>query len=331
MRVAICIGTFRRLDLLRELLAGVSGLTFRRTSAPKIKVIIVDNDPSGSAQGVCKSADIRFPLKYVIEGRRGIAQVRNRAVREAGVVDFLAFIDDDEIPTAGWLDELLWARSEYKAEIVAGLVKPEFSAGVPEWVRTGRFFERPEFQTGSLLEKCSTNNALVSSEVFASVSGFDEQFQLTGGEDTHFFLRARRAGFKIVWSQEALVSETISLDRANLRWILHRGFQSGNSWVFCERSLDARPQLPFARFVKGSVHLLTGTASLLISLFLGRAAIAKSVQKACLGAGMLAGLFGHKYLAYESAGIAFMKELPDGTKGGQHNPATRRDFLHGDA
>ena len=307
MRIAICIATFRRLELLRNLLVGVSQLIFRRTSAPEIEIIIVDNDPLGSAQDTCRSADLRFPLRYVIEPRRGIAHARNRAVHEAGLVDFLAFIDDDEVPTAQWLDELLWCHSEYKAEIVAGPVEPAFSAGVPQWIKNGYFFDRPKFQTGTLLEQCRTGNALISREVFASVSGFDERFQLTGGEDTHFFLRARRAGFRIVWSQDALVCETISPDRANLRWILQRGFQSGNSWVLCEVCLDGRPQVRFARFVKACVHLLTGAATAPVNLFLGRAPLANSFRKACLGAGMLAGLFGHKYMAYETAGTAPMK------------------------
>jgi GT2 family glycosyltransferase len=307
MRIAICIGTFRREKLLRELLVGISRLTFRRNAALQITVIIVDNDPLGSAQDTCQAADFRFPLRYVIEPRRGIAHVRNRAVREAGAVDFLAFIDDDEIPSPEWLDELLWTHSEYKAEVVTGPVTPEFSAEVPEWIRKGRFFERPEFQTGSLLEKCSTNNALVSSEVFASVPGFDARFQLTGGEDTHFFLRAHRAGFRIAWSQEAVVHESISIDRANLRWILHRGIQVGNSWVLCEMSLDPRPQVRLLRFGKAAGHLLTGAASTPISLFRGRAAVTRSVRKTCLGAGMITGLFGHNYLAYDSPVTVPMK------------------------
>lgn len=307
MRVAICIGTFHRLDLLRRLLAGVSRLTFRRNPAPEIEVIIVDNDPLGSALEICRSSDLRCPLKYVIEPCRGIANIRNRAVREAGVVDFLAFIDDDEIPTAEWLDELLWTQSEYQAGIVAGPVKPEFSTGVPEWIKRGGFFDRSEFRTGTLLAECRTGNALIASEVFTSVPGFDCRFQLTGGEDSQFFLRARQAGFTMVWSQEASVREAISLDRANLRWILHRGFQIGNSWVLCERSLDGWPRVRLTRFVKASGHLLLGAASAPVSLFRGRAPFAKSLREACLGAGMLAGLFGYQYLAYESAGTAPVK------------------------
>jgi succinoglycan biosynthesis protein ExoM len=309
MRIAICIGTFLRARPLRELLVGISRLTFRQNPAPDIKIIVVDNDPLGSAQDTCQVADCCFPLRYVIEPHRGIAHVRNRAVREAGAVDFLAFIDDDEIPSPEWLDESLWAHSEYKAEIVTGPVNPEFSKGTPEWIRKGRFFERPEFQTGSLLEKCSTNNVLVAREVFDSVPGFDERFQLTGGEDSHFFLRARRAGFRIVWSQQAMVREPISPDRANLRWILHRGFQVGNSWVLCEMSFDDRFQVRCARFVKASVRLFTGAATTLASLFLGRTALARSLREAWVGAGMLAGLSGHQFSAYKSAGTASMKPV----------------------
>lgn len=302
MRIAICIATFHRLELLRELLSGISRLTFRRNPVPEIRIIVVDNDPLGSAAGVCRSAELRFPVHYRVEPLRGIAHARNRAIREAGDADFLAFIDDDEVPSPEWLDELLWCHSEHRAEIVAGPVRPEFTPGVPRWIREGAFFDRPEFPTGTLLEKCATNNVLVSSVVLRSVPRFDERFQLTGAEDTHFFLCARSAGFRMVWSAEALVSEAVSTDRANARWILQRGFQGGNSWVLCELSFDSRAKVRLGRFLKALVRVVTGLLAAAAGLFLGRAALVRGFRKACLGAGMISGLFGQKYLAYQDAG-----------------------------
>src|ERR1700752_2303873 len=82
VQVAICIGTFKRRDLLRKLLSGLSDLAFRKMPAPEISVVVVDNDSARSAEDVVAAAQLPWAKKYVVEPRRGIACVRNRAVFE---------------------------------------------------------------------------------------------------------------------------------------------------------------------------------------------------------------------------------------------------------
>lgn len=301
MRVAICITTFRRPNLLQELLEGLSRLTFAKVPLPGVDIIVVDNDPLGSAREVCRAADLPFALKYVIEPRRGIAQARNRAVAEAGEAPFIAFIDDDEVPLPNWLDELLWTQSTFKADVVAGPVPPRFHADTPQWVKTGGFFDRAEFETGTPIENCGAGNVLVSRGVFMSVPTFDEQFQLTGGEDTHFFMRVRRAGNSIVHSKEAVAYESIPEGRTKLAWILRRGYQSGNCWARCECSLDGRFSVRAVRFVKALGYIVKGALGAVFLLPMGRAALARSLQSICVGAGMFSGMAGQKYLAYQGA------------------------------
>ncbi|OLE01988.1 MAG: hypothetical protein AUI36_43645 [Cyanobacteria bacterium 13_1_40CM_2_61_4] len=96
---------------------------------------------------------------------------------------------------------------------------------------------------------------LIRKSVFASVSGFDERFNLTGGEDTHFFSQVRHAGHSMVWSRDAIVRESVPPGRAKLAWILRRGYQSGNSWVLCELALDSRTRVWWMRFVKSWAHM----------------------------------------------------------------------------
>jgi glycosyltransferase involved in cell wall biosynthesis len=304
MRIAICIGTFQRRELLRNLLTGISQLTFCKVPTPEIEVIVVDNDASGSAREICEAVELPWRKKYVIEPRRGIAYVRNRALHEAGNTNLIAFIDDDEVPCALWLDELLWTQRKFSADVVTGPVLPRFATGVADWVKQGEFFERPKYETGDSPDLSSTNNALVRTEVFSCISGFDDQFQLTGGEDIQFFLRVARAGYRIIWSQDAAVFETVSKERASFAWILHRGYQGGNSWALCESSLDGRARVRMARFAKACVHVVGGVGMVLIGFFSGRAGVSRALQRACLGAGMLTGLFGRKYLAYASNGAA---------------------------
>jgi succinoglycan biosynthesis protein ExoM len=302
VRVGICIPTFKRPRLLRQLLEGLRELTFRKTPAPEITVVVVDNDVERSAEDTCRSIRLPGQTLYAVESCRGIAQARNRAIREAGDVDFVAFIDDDEIPAPDWLDELLTAQAAFAADVVCGLVVPQFAAGVPDWVKTGGFFDRPIPAAGQTPETCRTGNVLIHRNVFARLGAFDEQFALTGGEDTEFFLRVRSAGFAIASSDAAIVHEVVPAARASLSSMLRRAYQSGNSWVLCESSFDHRLSTRYLRAVKACGRILQGAFSACFSPLFGWAAFARSLRNLCLGAGMLAGLAGQRYQAYQSAG-----------------------------
>jgi len=305
IRVAICISTFRRQKLLRELLRGIAKVNFRKVSAPQLEIVVVDTpDNSGSARQVCDAASVPWPIKYVVEPRRGLTYARNRAVDEAGAVDFVAFIDDDEVPSVAWLDELLWAQAEFAADVVSGPVVARYAPEVSGWIKAGGFFDSQPQTTGTRCKTCATHNVLVGTHVFRSVPRFDDSFALSGAEDTDFFLRAAQAGFKMVWSQEAVVFEYTSAKRGTIAWILRREYQTGNGWVFCEACADNCLRTWVVRFLKAWGHIVIGsTNAIWRSATLDRAAVIRSLQRASLGVGMLAALVGHKFLAYQHVGM----------------------------
>jgi succinoglycan biosynthesis protein ExoM len=309
VRVALCIGTFRRRELLRDLLMGVSELAFRKVPVPDIRVIVVDNDCSGAAEATCNETQLPWLKQYVVEPRRGIARVRNTAISTAGNVEFIAFLDDDEVPTPFWLDELLWTQGQFEADVVAGPVLTDFAPDVPAWVRAGRFFDRSTFPSGHRMDKCSTNNVLIRREVFDGVPSFNEDLELTGADDTHFFMRVNRAGYTIVWASDAIVHEAISKTRANLGWLLRRGYRLGNSWSLCELSLDQRLSVRMVRFLKAFAWIAKGLALALLSLFKGKTDIVWALRTICYGAGQLSGLTGHKYQEYRSAGTDSLEKI----------------------
>ena len=107
----------------------------------------------------------------------------------------MAFVDDDEWPEPGWLSALLRTQREYGADIVAGPSVPIYEPPEVDWIVKGGFFERPRFATGTRLDNARTSNVLIASRVLEAIDpAFDDRFGMTGGEDTHFFARARRAG-----------------------------------------------------------------------------------------------------------------------------------------
>ena len=302
LRVAICIATFRRQEGLSALLRTIAQLTFRKVSAPRLHVVVVDNDNFASGESVCRAISLPWPVKYVVEPRRGITYARNRAIAEARDSDFIAFIDDDEVPSAHWLDELLWAQSRFSADVVSGSVSPNFTPEVAGWLRSGGFFDARVSVTGTQRQTCACNNVLISAEVFKHTPQFDNAFALSGAEDTDFFLRLSRAGYKIVWSQEALVSELISSQRANVAWLLRREYQTGNGWVFCEAGPHGSFRKWMLRFAKGLGHILLGLLNTVFQLFRAdKAGVVRSLQRVSLGSGMLTALTGHRFLAYKTA------------------------------
>lgn len=301
--VDVCIATYRRPEGLERVLRGLDGLTFARTEpAPAVEVLVVDNDPEGSARATCDALrpTLRWPLRYAHEAERGLSAVRNRGVAErrpeaVGV----AFIDDDMEPTPGWLDELLAARERYDADVVLGPTLRRFEGPIEPWIETGRFFEDPRYPTGTALEHGGIGNSLVDARVFSGGNApFDPRWSLAGGEDTHFFLGLHEAGRRIVWADEAVAHEWIPASRANVGWILRRVYRTSNTWGQCEREYRGTPRVMALRALKGGARILYGLATLPIGVVRGRHAVVRSLWYICLGAGHLSGLMGMGYDEY---------------------------------
>jgi GT2 family glycosyltransferase len=303
MKVAVCIITYKRPEGLKRLLHGLNGLSFEERVAPLLSVVVVDNDAAGTAAVVCEDVRgwFKWPLKYYVEPRRGISQARNRAVACAVALgaDFMAFVDDDEVPEPLWLDKLLSVQQEYAADVVGGPVLPYFYEPVPEWVVKGRFFEqsfeRPRYPTGHLLELTAAGNVLVKTSMFDEMGGrFDEELGLTGGEDTLLFARAHEAGYKLVWADEAVAYEWTPASRANARWLLRRAFRLGNSRSVYENRANAGSAALVVRIAKGCGRVVQGLLlflpSLPLSLVVGRQSMMKALVLVFRGAGMLAGV-----------------------------------------
>jgi len=239
-----------------------------------------------------------------MEPQRGFSYARNKAVTCAvDSADFVAFIDDDEVPEPTWLDELLHAQRLYDADAVAGRVLPHFDEPVPSWVEKGDFFGNGQHPTGYPLEYAHTNNVLVRSEVFENMRPiFDERFNLSGGEDTHFFMRAHREGYKIVWADEAVVHEWIPKARANIKWLVRRSYNDGINYSTCLFDLDSSWAAWTGRVAKAGARIVQGLLLLPVSVAMGRYLSVRALQYIGLGLGGLAGAAGANDETYRRTG-----------------------------
>jgi glycosyltransferase involved in cell wall biosynthesis len=303
-RVSICIATYKRPECLARLLLGLGQLRFERSPAPDMEVIVADNEAQGRAARVCHEIQPRvpWPIRAFDESQRGITFARNRALSSIRPdADFVAFIDDDEVPDPAWIDALLEGRRRYGADVVTGPVVPIFECPPPAWAVPGRFYGPRKHPDGKSLTVAFTNNVLFRAAIPRELGrAFDHQFALTGGEDTDFFMRVHRAGNRIVWVANAVVRETVPASRVNVSWLLRRGYREWGSHARCERAVCPSLAIRAERMVKACALVTGGIGSLPFAALLGRHQLVRALLTVSRGVGSVAGLLGHHYAEYET-------------------------------
>jgi glycosyltransferase involved in cell wall biosynthesis len=297
--VAVCIATLHRPVGLRALLESLAVLQV--PDDVDLGIVVVDNDSAASARDLVTGYRERVPgrLIYVVEDQPGIPFARNRAIAAAGIVDWYAFVDDDETVATDWLVELLRVARGYDADVVTGTVLPRFVQTPPAWVRDGGFFERPRFPTGTTISYARTSNALVAGHLLTSSERpFNEALARSGGSDTHFFQRVRLGKGKIVWADDAVVQESVPASRVRAQWLVKREYRRGNTLSLCLRDLEDSPRRRVKRVAAAGVHGVTGLAIVTSSVLRGRVVLLRGLQRIAFACGLITGLSGHVYEEY---------------------------------
>jgi succinoglycan biosynthesis protein ExoM len=304
MIVSICFVTYNRPQELKRLLEGLNQLTFNQIATPQIEVIVIDNDTKGVAQKTCAGIENNFQwiLKTDVESKRGISYARNKSISlTSPETDFIAILDDDEVPKPNWLEELLLVQQEYSSDIVAGRVISHLPKEITNWIIKGKFFQHKSRPTGELRHVAYTNNVLIKGKIIRNLERiFDERFALTGGEDSELFLRLRAMNYQIVWADRAIVEEWVYPNRTNLAWILKRGYRSWSTYSLLEKELQPSLKIQLVRIIKGFGLIIIGCLKLIPACLIGKHEIANSLLSISRGLGAIAALLGiNNYQLYK--------------------------------
>ena len=225
--ITVCVCTFQRPHLLRRLLEKLGEQDFG--SLFTYSIVVADNDRLRSAEPVVAefATSSPIPIGYCVEPRQNIALARNKAIENA-TGQFLAFIDDDEFPAKDWLLTLFKTCSKYDVDGVLGPVKPYFDEDAPTWVIKGKFYARPSYPTGFVIDwrKGRTGNVLLKRRVFAAgEQPFRPEFHV--GEDQDFFRRMIDQGHVFIWCDEAVAYEVVPPIRWKRTFMLRRALLRG--------------------------------------------------------------------------------------------------------
>lgn len=304
MKIAVCICTCNRPSALDRLL---DRLCLAQLSVPRVdrvELVIVDNLPDGRARALCDRYRERLPVAvhFVEEMQRGISFARNRAVAEAFKrgAEFVAFIDDDDVPQPDWLARLVEKQRETKADIVTGVWRLPDDLRVPTYLSELKLFTERDFDrlTRYGLPNCGTCNVLIARTAIELASAgdapFRAEFAFTGGGDMDFFIRAHRAGATMVQAKDSTVIKHPGGDRATLGGALRHAVRVG-----CSRMRLAAEHFPADRY--GKMRAQSARRMVKCVARLSPFSLAKTVAtiyQMMICVGELYGSFGGKYGYY---------------------------------
>jgi glycosyltransferase involved in cell wall biosynthesis len=295
----IAVPTCRRPRMLACCLESLGRL--ERPPGLRIELLVVDNDPAGSARPVVADYRGDLPLHHVIEAERGLSSVRNRILAECQSrgAAWLAGIDDDEFALPDWLRVLWDARQRHGADIVTGPV-PRLPWGAAVDADDLRRRARDERADGHVPRRIASGNALLRLAALGEPPlGFAAGLNLAGGEDHDFFERLRARGARAVWAAGAVAVEWLPPERQRLNYRLWRHYSDGVAAVARARMQRQPAWRLWPHYGLKATGKLGGGLLALLGLPFGprRAglAVAVRVANAC---GYLAGLCGARAERY---------------------------------
>ena len=290
--VCVCICTFQRIELLPRLLNRI--LEQQTNGTFTISCVVIDNDKNRSSEKVVRAFQDLQKLEFIYdcESERNFAVVRNRAIQKS-LGDFIAFIDDDEVPEKNWLLKLLQTCDQFNCDGTLGPVRPYFENQPPRWLDRSGLCHRPVHPTGMILnwQQTRSGNCLLKRNIFFENGiRFDPAYR-TGGEDVDFFKRAIAAGKKFIWCEEAPAYELVPLERMRMTYYLRRALLQGTislKYGLGKNQLAGRVKI----ILKSTAALAIYTLALPFLFISGTHRFVRCLVKACHHLGRLSALCG---------------------------------------
>lgn len=222
--VSIVVITFNRAHMLQRALKNLAAL--EPDDQWSCEIVVVNNASTDSTNEVIAEAakTSPIPIRGVEEMRPGVSHARNKGVAESRG-DWIAFVDDDELPEPDWMRKMAGFAREREIPIVGGVVRvvydepgyPVAAAAYQELLGRQAPFTVPLPVSPTRLP--GTDNVLVHRRVFEKVGQFNPA--LSDGEDHDLFMRALDAGFTGWFTPEAVVDHLTPgyrMTEAYIRW-----------------------------------------------------------------------------------------------------------------
>lgn len=232
--VVVCAYTAERLPALEE---GVGSL-LRQSVAPRRIVLVVDHAPELLEECAERwGGDVE-----VIANRekRGLSGARNTGVAAVDA-EVVAFLDDDAIPAADWIERLGRAYADPRVLGVGGEVRPRWLQGRPRWFPPEYDWVVGCTHSGMPSEPEPVRNMVGANmsfrrEELLAAGGFRDQLGRLGSDtagaeetDVCIRIRQRRPAGEILFVPPASVEHLVPASRGRFRYFVSRCRGEGRS------------------------------------------------------------------------------------------------------
>lgn len=304
IQVAVIVCTAYRAEMLTKCLKALKHQII--PADVSLTVIVVDNEKYPNNRGVVARATTgygRIGTAYVHEPIRGISYARNAGLEACrDKFHWIAFTDDDAQANDDWILQLLDTADKYGADVIQGHHKWVCEVPSAFWVNP----ERKNLRDGQELDTAATGNVLFTGHL----AGLRFDTTLRHGEDTDFFHRAKYDhDARIIYSERAIVTETVPKGRATLGYQIRRSFYYAASRTSFDRKykgISMAMLKMLVRFIwQVPIALIRLTLTPIIWIFskrLFRRWISKGCCRIAKAAGTILGLFGYSGNPYRSVG-----------------------------
>jgi len=271
--ISIVVCTHNRAGMLRDALASLARLISEQRFT--YEIVVVDNASTDETpQVVLELSKLAPSLRYVMEGKKGIATARNRGYCEAKG-DWIAFFDDDQLADPRWLLELSNYVQKYNLRAVGGPVHLKLPEGcqrdLHSFVRMllgesrlgdGPFAYSPKVSPG-------TGNLMAHRSVFEQVGLFDEAFAVRA-EDTDLFCRMWKVGIEAWYVPAAVVYHVTPLQRLEEEYLARLATLTGRGVAERERGTSSLPLFIARFFAKAILYPVILSVKRLAAMVRGR-------------------------------------------------------------
>ena len=209
-QVSIILPAYNNVALTRGCLESLA----RTDSSITHEIIVINNGSTDGTADFLREHQTTYPIRNLtFHPNVGFAHASNQGALAARG-QHLIFLNNDTLVTPGWMEALVQAgRLPQTGVVGAKLLYHDgriqhagvgFINGVPDHPYRYAAADAPEVNQFRELDMVTGACFLVRAELFRQLAGFDETYR-QGAEDVDLCLRARAAGWKVVYEPKAVI------------------------------------------------------------------------------------------------------------------------------
>ena len=243
--VSVIVPTVGRPGAVERCLAA---LARERADGVPFEVVLVDDAPTGAADGTAVAPPAPTWVRSIRTGGAGAAAARN-AGAAAARADLLLFLDDDLVPEPGLVRHHIERhRAAAAGRIVIGYSPPRPALRTLAALGAALWWEdhyRGKRDAGAMtFVEALSGNMSISRTTWERLGAFDVDFGRLRREDWEWGIRALQAGTEIVYAPEAVAAHEFTF--TTQAKLAHARDEGAGDALLLERYPAALPSLPAA-------------------------------------------------------------------------------------